>query len=102
MKELIPGLGEKTTKQKIKDLENKAATLPVIFALLFTEALKKTIELLSLPYITVPSPIKFLLVALVVGVIYVYGVDREMYAQKAKNTAESAKEKAQDIKDGDD
>jgi hypothetical protein len=87
MKELCPGVGEKTTRQRIKELEKKAATLPVIFALLFTEAIKSTIGMIPVPHITIPTPVKFLIAALIVAVIYIYEEDAGMYAERAKDVA---------------
>lgn len=95
MKELLPGFGEKTTRQRIKELEKRAATLPVIFALLFTEAIKSTIGLIPVPYITIPAPVKFLIAALIVAAIYIYEEDAGMYAEKAK-------EKVEDVAGSDD
>lgn len=88
MKQLIPGLGEKTTRQKIRELEKKAATLPVIFALLFTESLKGFINFISIPYITVPSPVKFFIAAMIVALLYIYEANAGMYAKEVKETVE--------------
>ena len=77
-KELIPWYGGKSAKQRFKELEQKAGTLPVMFALFFTEAIK--ITALSIPFLhgmeMLPQGIidafQMLVAAIIVGIIYVY------------------------------
>jgi uncharacterized membrane protein (DUF485 family) len=77
-KHLLPWYGGKSAKQRFKELEEKAGTLPVMFALFFTEAIK--ITTLSIPFLhgmdMLPQGIidafQMFVAAIIVGIIYVY------------------------------
>lgn len=117
MKSLIPGFGEKTSKKRIKELEEEAGTLPVIFALLFTESIKIAVVGLPTPFFPdsswfhfIGESLKFLFMAVLVGVLYVFEEERKMYKEKASDvkdkaagkaseTAETVSQKAKDVKD---
>lgn len=90
-KNYIPGMGEMTTLDRVRKLEKKAGTLPVIFALFFTEALKTAIA--NVP-IAIGNTVKFLLASIIIALIYIYEDKKEVAVEKAKDTAEKAKDKA--------
>lgn len=119
MRELIPGVGDRTARQRLRDLEKKAGTLPVIFALLFTEGVKTFVAGLPIPFVPetawfhfILQGLKFILLSLVVAWAYVYEDERREYTEKAKekatdtkdkvkDKAKEAKDKAKDKKEGD-
>lgn len=112
MKELIPGRGEQTTRKRLRQLEEKAGTLPVIFALLFTESIKILVSGLPVPLIPetawfhfIGEALKFVMMATAVAAAYIYEDERREYTKKAKETAsetkEKVKDKAKEAKDGD-
>lgn len=77
-KELVPGSGEKSTRKRIKELEEKAGTLPVIFSLFFSEGLKTAV--LAIPFLERfpelwATTVQMFLVSFMVGAIYVYQID---------------------------
>jgi len=81
LKEFVPGYGEKSTRKRIHELERRAGTLPVMFALFFTEAIK--IAALEIPLLThgmgvteaTADVIRMLLLSVIVGSIYIYDID---------------------------
>jgi hypothetical protein len=89
LKDFIPGLGDRTTAKRIRDLEKKAGTLPVIFALLFTESIKSAIANLQ---IYLPNPIKFFIASIIVAIFYIYEDERKNVAKKGKEKASGAKD----------
>lgn len=103
MKSIIPGLGEKTTRKRLRELEEKAGTLPVVFALLFTEAIKITVAGIPIPFVPQTAwfhflieALKFLLLAIAVGMAYVFEAERREVIGMAK---EKAQEKTEETKD---
>lgn len=95
MKEVVPGVGEKSTKKRLRELEEQAGTLPVIFALLFTEAIKITVSGIPIPYVPetawfsfIIESLKFMLLAIAVAAAYVFEEERREYVKKAKDKAE--------------
>lgn len=81
LKWLIPGETDVNTLQRLRQLEQKAGTLPVMFALFFTKAIEITVLAIP-PFIPIPNfilplfdAIKMLLAAIIVGVIHVYELD---------------------------
>ena len=91
MREIVPGVGGKSTADRIRELEEEAGTLPVIFALFFTEGLKQIV--IATPIVGFPpgsrlnmlvNAAKMLLAAIIVGGLYVYEEERKEYVQKAK------------------
>jgi hypothetical protein len=103
MDSIVPGAGNKTTAKRVRELEQRAGTMPVIFALLFTEAIKSFIGRMEIPFIHLPSTYKFLIASLVVAVLYIYEDERKEATSKAKDAAsegtKKAAEKAKDVKD---
>jgi hypothetical protein len=84
--DLIPGQGERKTARRLKELQREAGTLPIIFALLFTESIKSAIALTPIP---LPSPAKFFIASVLVGMAYIYDDKKrraEQAASKAKDT----------------
>jgi len=81
LREVMPWMGERSARQRLHDLEERAGTLPVLFALFFSEAVK--IASLNLPVAErvisgppwVAECIQMAALAAVVGVVYVYDVD---------------------------
>ena len=76
LRDVIPGLGKSKTRRRIKKLEQKAGTLPVMFALFFTEFIK--IATLAIPTFSrsaILDASMMLGLALLTGVLYVRGVD---------------------------
>jgi hypothetical protein len=103
MKSLIPGLGDRTTKKRLRELEKQAGTLPVIFALLFTESVKTFIGGIPIVFLPETAPfrfaveaLKFLLLALVIGALYIFEEERREYSEAAKDKAQTVKEKVED------
>ena len=78
-KAYVPTLGDKTLRQKIRELEREAGTLPVIFALFFFEFLKSTVA--SIP-VGVTNNVKYLIMAGLVAIIFV----REELLEKLEET----------------
>lgn len=80
-KELVPGYGDKATMARFRELESRAGTLPVMFSLFFTEAIK--IAALSIPVFEGVNgvwggfihAIQMLIAAIIVGMLYVYELD---------------------------
>lgn len=108
MKELIPGAGEKSAKERLRELEEQAGTLPVIFALLFTEAIKILVAGVPVPFLEavagyqfILEALKFFLLAIAIAVAYVYEAERRKYIgmakEKAQEKTEEAKEKAESV-----
>lgn len=76
IKDFIPMMGKSDTVQRYKDLEKKAATLPIFFALFFSESIK--IAALAFPQYTPDTTfdiVKMFVAALIVGIIYIYELD---------------------------
>jgi len=81
LKQLLPGYGEHSTRKRIHDLEKEAGTLPVIFALFLTEGIKLAVS--SIPFFDGVNGLwggfidaaQMFLVAIIVGLIYVYDID---------------------------
>lgn len=103
MKELVPGLGDKRTTKRIRELEKNAGTLPVIFALFFTEAIKITAAGIPIPFVPetawfhfLGEALKFLLMAIAIGLAYVFEDERQKAIETAQN---KSKEKAEKVKD---
>lgn len=108
MKEVVPGVGEKSTKKRLRELEEQAGTLPVIFALLFTEAIKILVAGIPVPFLeAVPGfqfvleALKFFLLAIAIAIAYIYENERRkvigMAKEKAQEKSEQAKDKAGDM-----
>lgn len=82
LKWLVPGKGDHQTLQRLRELEQKAGTLPVMFALFFTKAIEITVLAIPPVFITLPKfiaplfdAIKMLVAAIIVGIIHVYELD---------------------------
>ena len=75
-KHFIPGLGNSGTAKRFRELEKRAGTLPVLFALFASEAIK--ITTLAFPsytrdvYIDIATMI---ILSIVTGALYVYEID---------------------------
>jgi len=83
LRSCIPFLGKKTARQKIRELEKEAGSLPIIFGVFVTKIFEN---------IVVWKPrlaLNFSIAALVVGVVYVYGQEAK---KAAKETAEKVEE----------
>lgn len=76
MKEIIPGVGEEKTINKLEELEKRAGTLPVIFAVLFTHSILGAVA--SIPMM-MPNYMKYFITSIAVGIIYLYTHENEMY-----------------------
>ena len=87
--DLVPGRGDRDTVRRLRELQRRAGTLPIIFALLFTESIKAAIASTPLP---IPLPVKFFIAALTVGVLYVY----DDKVRRTKQAAEQAKDSIKD------
>lgn len=77
-KTLIPNFGEESTLDRWKRLEKKAATLPVLFALFFSEAVK--ITALSITELNRGVAIdvgSMLVLAGITALLYVYEIELE-------------------------
>lgn len=71
--------------RRLRELEHRAGSLPVLFALFFHESIKNLILSLDVP---VPGWVRMTLMALLLAVIYVYDVRLREAAQAAKEKAE--------------
>ena len=75
-KHLIPGLGNPETMKRFRELEKRAGTLPVLFALFASEGIK--IAALGFPNYSSSQTadiVAMALLAVVTGVVYVYDLD---------------------------
>lgn len=79
-KSLIPLAGKRSVRDKLSEIEDEAASLPIIFGVLFGKVVENAV--LS----KYNTAIRFGLVALFVGMLYVY--------------RREAKKKAKEVKDG--
>lgn len=76
IRDFLPMVGQSGTVQRYKDLEKKAATLPVFFALFFSESVK--IAALAFPQYTPSTKMdiaKMFIAAVIVAIIYIYELD---------------------------
>lgn len=81
LKQLLPGYGEHSTRKRMHELEKRAGTLPVMFALFFTEGIKLVVS--AIPFFDGINGLwggfieaaQMFLVAIILGLIYVYDVD---------------------------
>jgi len=103
MRELVPGLGDKRTTKRIRELEKNAGTIPVIFALFFTEAIKITAAGIPIPFVPETAwfhflleALKFLLIAILIALMYVFEDERNKVVETAQ---QKSKEKAEKVKD---
>ena len=87
--DLVPGSGDRNAVRRLRELQRQAGTLPIIFALLFTESIKSAIASMPVP---IPLPVKFFIAALIVGVLYVYD-------DKVRRTRQAAEQAKDTIKD---
>jgi len=83
----IPGAGDKTVRSRLSELEDKAGTVPVLFALFLNEALKVNVSDWPIPG---PVEVNYLLIAFILGCGYVYRDRKARYAKKAKDKAKEA------------
>jgi hypothetical protein len=81
LKWLIPGRGDYKTLSRLRDLEQKAGTLPVMFALFFTKAIEITVLAIPAVFIDLPSfvepifdAIKMFIAAMIVGAMHIYEI----------------------------
>jgi len=83
-KSFIPLAGKKSVRKKLREIEDEAATLPVIFGVLFT----KVFEMIVTGKLGLA--LRFLLASLAAAVAYIY-------KHEAKQAAQEAKEKAEEV-----
>lgn len=75
-KHLIPGLGNPETAKRFRELEKRAGTLPVLFALFASEGIK--MAALGFPSYSnsqVADIVTVTGLAVLIGVVYVYDLD---------------------------
>jgi hypothetical protein len=83
-KSFIPLAGKKSVSKKLREIEDEAATLPVIFGVLFTKVFEMVVTgKLGLAF-------RFLLASLAAAAAYIY-------KHEAKEAAKAAKEKAEEV-----
>jgi len=107
LRSLVPFRGNKTTRKRIKELEEKAGTLPIFFSLFVLEGVKNIVAALeyTAPFGVVFNTsvafqgVKFFLLGIAVGILFIYEDERRQAADKAKEKAGEAKQKAGDAKD---
>lgn len=88
-KSWIPGYGDKTVRQRVWELEQKAGSLPMIFAVLIGAYVTSEARHLPLPFI--PERYRILLAAIAAALIFIYRDKRERAAQKVKEQANKVK-----------
>lgn len=75
-KSLIPKYGKESALDRWKRLEKKAATLPVLFALFFSEAIKITVlSITELNRAVAIDVVSMLVLAAITALLYVYEID---------------------------
>lgn len=111
LRSLVPFQGDKSTRRKIQELEEKAGTLPIFFSLFILEAVKTVVIAigykppLALTYEmgALIDSLKFLVLGIAVALVYIYDEERKALTEKTKEKAgeagEKAKEKAGEAKD---
>ena len=78
LKHLLPWVGKDKTAKRWRELEKKAGTLPVFFALFFSEFVK--ILTLSFPNYsmnTIIDLIVLFVLSVTIAIIYVYDIDSD-------------------------
>lgn len=88
----------------MQELEEKAGTLPIFFALFILEAVKVTVTAIGyrfpfalvIDWMAMADAIKFLVMGSLTGIIYVYDEERKAAAEKVKEKGGEAKEKAKE------
>jgi len=85
-KSFIPLAGKKSVARKLAEVEDQAATLPVIFGVLFT----KVFEMIVTGELQLA--VRFLLASLAAAGAYIYKHEAKKAAKEAKETAEEAME----------
>ena len=77
-KHLIPGLGNPETIKRFRELEKRAATLPVLFALFFSEGVKiMALSITELDKAVIIDVSSMLLLAAITALLYVYEIELE-------------------------
>jgi len=79
LKDLVPWIGNDKTAKRWRELEKKAGTLPVFFALFFSEFVK--ILTLSFPNYsmnTIVDLIVLFVLSVIIATIYVYDIDGDV------------------------
>ena len=82
LRSYIPGLGEKTTRQKVKKLEQEAGSLPIMFGVFVT----KIFENLVVGKFNLA--LNFVAAAVVVGLLYIYSREIKQKVDSAKDKVE--------------
>lgn len=73
----IPGLGEKSTRQKLKKLEQEAGSLPIMFGVFVTKIFEQLVA--GQPRIA----LNFLIAAIVTGSVHMYSREIRQVADRA-------------------
>jgi hypothetical protein len=87
LRSLLPTLGDRTVRKKIRELENEAGSLPIIFGVLFGKVVEQLV--IWNPYYA----LRFGIAAAVTAVLFVY-------AHELRQRAAEAAEKASEATDG--
>lgn len=78
-KSFVPLAGKKTVRKKLSEIEDEAASLPIIFGVLSTKVIE---QLVMLNFI---AALKFALSSLAVAVAYVYRHEAKKKAEEVKD-----------------
>lgn len=78
----VPGWEDTAVRQRVWELEQKAGSLPTIFAVLFGAYITSEMEHVPLPYL--PPRYKILIAAVVVALLFIYRDQRERAIKKLK------------------
>lgn len=90
--ELIPYYNSSATvRQRVWELEQKAGSLPTLFAVLIGAYI--TAEARHIPIFIVPERYRILIAAIIVAIIFIYRDKRERAKQKAKEAKDKVKGK---------
>lgn len=87
----IPGYEDKRVRQRIWELEQKAGSLPTLFAVLLGSYIVSEAQHSPIPFL--PPRYKVLIASVIVAVLFIYRDQRERAAKRAKEQVEKIRQK---------
>ena len=83
LKHLVPWMGKDKTAKRWRELEKRAGTLPVFFALFFSEFVKiLTVSFPNYSINTIIDLLTMLILSVLTAFIYVYDIDGDVITDK--------------------
>lgn len=92
LEKFLPAKNPKTIR-RLRELEHKAGSLPILFALFLQEFLKQMLQFMDIP---VPNFMRMLMAAILIGGLYVYDEERRKATEAATDKVGEAKDKAKE------